>query len=384
MKEKKILNSIKKAIGEAPIDILDDIKSSPRTKMMRHDHITKQEEKRFNYRSFMPYISIASIFILAVFGWSYETRMVDSQIFLDVNPGVEIVTNRRDKVIDIRWTNEDGRLLVQDYDFKGKEIQQVTEEVLEEMMRKKYLHNDHRFLLLSVYNKNREKADSQRVVLDRSIHEYLESRSVDPIVLSQKLEKTSTIEEYSKKYEVSINKMTFIRNLMILNPDFEIEELVDLKIEELVLLSQDMKLDLTKIIQSSDLDDIQNPKEDEKEGIKLETEKTESEPEKVEKVEEVQVPEKIEEPKKPDNVVPVENKKPVKSDDNHDEEEKSGIISPERARSIALSIANGEIVDFDFDEDDLEYEIEIELGDLEYEIKIDARTGEVLDVDIDD
>ncbi|NLY85556.1 MAG: hypothetical protein GX077_04285 [Tissierellia bacterium] len=60
------------------------------------------------------------------------------------------------------------------------------------------------------------------------------------------------------------------------------------------------------------------------------------------------------------------------------------MISAAEARRIALSVANGSITDFDFDEDDLEYEVEIQLGDLEYEIVIDAVTGKILEVEIDD
>ena len=46
MNENKILNSIKRSIDEAPIDILDKIKEAPRVKMLAHDDITRQETGR--------------------------------------------------------------------------------------------------------------------------------------------------------------------------------------------------------------------------------------------------------------------------------------------------------------------------------------------------
>lgn len=46
--------------------------------------------------------------------------------------------------------------------------------------------------------------------------------------------------------------MTFIKNLLILNPDFQLEELVSLSIEELIKKSRDTGLDLKKIV---DIDD---------------------------------------------------------------------------------------------------------------------------------
>ncbi|NLV88691.1 MAG: hypothetical protein GX021_04920 [Tissierellia bacterium] len=43
MNEKKILNSLRKSIDNAPIDILDRIKEAPREKMDAHDEITRQD-----------------------------------------------------------------------------------------------------------------------------------------------------------------------------------------------------------------------------------------------------------------------------------------------------------------------------------------------------
>lgn len=373
MREKDILNSIKGSIEQAPIDQLENIKKAPRVKMLKHDEITEQGTRKNPFKRFMPYGSIAAALILVFFGWQYGTKAPDSYIYMDVNPGVEIITNRGDRVIGVEASNKDGRTLTEDFDYKGKTINQVAEEILDRMIGKKYLDKDHNFLLLSVYNKNNEKAELQKVQLNKKIHEHLEKKEVQPIVLSQELDKTSTIEKYAKEYGVSVSKMTFIRNLIILNPELETEDLVYLTIEDLVNLSQNMGLELDRIIESTDINKINMPK--------------------------IEIDEEVVEEAEPEEIIPIKPKKEIKGDkpikkieDDDDEDDDgddaqaqaSNIISPNEAKKIALSIANGKIKDFDFDDDDLEYEIEIELGEKEYEITIDGKTGKVLEVEIDD
>lgn len=78
-------------------------------------------------------------------------------------------------------------------------------------------------------------------------------------------------------------------------------------------------------------------------------------------------------------------------EENQDEQESEHqetqtVISPEEAGNIALEEFAGEIDDIDLEEDDGRtfYEVEIEREDQEAEIKIDAYTGEVLVIEIDD
>ncbi|NLN42356.1 MAG: hypothetical protein GX160_10370 [Clostridiales bacterium] len=331
MNEKQILESLKRTVDQAPIDILDKIKQQPRTKMLRHDGITRQDTATMpSFRKLMSYVSVAAMFLFMFFGWQYMTQMPDSHVYLDVNPSIEIVTNRQDKVINLKADNIDGQRIVEGIEYKGKTVYQVTEEILDRMIRDNYLGKGEEFLLLSVFNNNQERAEEQKRNLDQKIHEHLQAKELQPIVLAQKLDNTSTIERYAKEYGISVSKMTFIRNMIILNPELKTEALVNLSIGELVRLSQGMRLELDKIIDSEDL-------------------------EKVEPLLPQQEPEKTDE-----------------------------IISPDQARSIALSVVKGTITDFDIDEDDLEYEVEIEVGELEYEIIIDAKTGTILKVEVDD
>jgi len=379
MKEKQILDSLQRSIDRAPIDILDKIKEEPRVKMLRHDDITRQETRKFSMKNMMSYASVAAVFLFVLFGWMLQVTIPDSRIYLDVNPSIEIVTNRQNKVIDLIADNLDGRRITSDLDYKGKTLFEVTDEILDRMMDESYLVKDREYLLLSVYNKDENKAEQQKQSLDRRIHEHLQEKELQPIVLLQKLDKTSTIEKYAEEYGISISRMTFIRNLIILNPELKPETLVGLSIGELVRLSQGMELELDKIIDSTDFDKLQpiipGPEPETEPGLPPDDLPSDD-------------PSQDDLPK--DDLPPDDQSDDIPKGDLTDDDlprqpdAQDKLIGPDKAKQIALSVAKGTITDFDFDEDDLEYEVEIELGDLEYEIIIDARTGKILEIDIDD
>ncbi|WP_027963012.1 PepSY domain-containing protein [Halalkalibacillus halophilus] len=92
----------------------------------------------------------------------------------------------------------------------------------------------------------------------------------------------------------------------------------------------------------------------------------------------------------------VEKKSEQSSSENEDEKNKNtkqkestdphSIISKDEAIETAKQYGDGIIDDVELDRDEgrYEYEVEIEGNDLEVEVKLDAHTGEVLDVEYDD
>lgn len=122
--------------------------------------------------------------------------------------------------------------------------------------------------------------------------------------------------------------------------------------------------------------DASEKKDDVKENKQHEltvTEKKDDNKEQAKK-EEKQAEKKAEEKSKPEQ-------KSNKKDDN-----KNALIDASEASEIALNEFSGTITDLELDEEDgrLIYEIEIEDGELEAEIELDAYTGEVLVIEIDD
>lgn len=84
----------------------------------------------------------------------------------------------------------------------------------------------------------------------------------------------------------------------------------------------------------------------------------------------------------------VEGKETAKENNTNNKtaKDKNTVIDVKEASNIALKEFSGTITSVDLDEDDgrLIYEIEIDKGHQEAEIEIDAYTGEILVIDIDD
>ncbi|MEN1968348.1 PepSY domain-containing protein [Lentibacillus sp. N15] len=100
-------------------------------------------------------------------------------------------------------------------------------------------------------------------------------------------------------------------------------------------------------------------------------------------------PEEANQPKNPNNnekeASDADTAQDNKQTGNKHIQRKQAVIQSKKAMEIALNEFAGEITDFDLEEDDgrLIYEIEIENGDREAEIKIDAYTGEIYSLSIE-
>jgi hypothetical protein len=264
MNEDQLKDCLKRSVDQAPINLLETIKEQPYEKMAAHDEITLQtDRKSFNQRSnrlkpALALLSAAAVFLLAFINWQMNTRWVDSMVYLDVNPSLQIETNRRDQVIRLSGLDEVSKALITDLDYKGKDLEAVAAELLDRLVLGDYVSSSEPAILLSVYNEDPEKRDRQLSELDQAIHAYLQSLEIQPIVLTQPLDPTQTLTDYAEANQISVSKMTLIRNMILLDPELKAEDLAKLTLEQLIQVSSKVKLDLDKIIQSSDMDRIKS------------------------------------------------------------------------------------------------------------------------------
>lgn len=256
MKDRDILERIKSSIDEAPIDIFDNIKNQNVVKMLKHDDITRQESK-IPYKFIMSIASVAAVFLFVLI--NFQMLIIpDSYIYLDVNPSIQITTNIRDEVINLLPVNENAADIIKDIEYKGKELKTVTEEIIDSLVDKNYINKEDEIMLLSVYNKNLVKSKTQANELNDTIHNKLDEININPILLTQSIDKSDNVDILAKEYGISVGKMTFIRNMIILNSELKLEELVKLSLSELIALSQSTGIDIDKIIDSNNDERIKN------------------------------------------------------------------------------------------------------------------------------
>jgi len=256
MEQKEILNSIKKTIDNVPIDLLEKIKTQKIEKMQEHDEITIIHSGKKTIKKLISYASVAAVLFFIFVQWELNNNVVSSRIYLDVNPSINIEMNKKDKIIALIALNKDGKKIVEGIDYKGKSVYTIIDELLNRMIQGNYISKDEPFLLLSAYNKDEQIAKIKEDKIENHIRKYLEKKSIDPIILSQKV--NVSIEKEEKEPGLSITKKALIQKMNTLNPNLKVETLKNLSISELMSLSEKSKLDLKKIIDSKDFQKIKS------------------------------------------------------------------------------------------------------------------------------
>lgn len=144
----------------------------------------------------------------------YQNRRVDSVIGIDVNPSIELSVNRRDKVLRAEALNEDAREVLDDMDLEQVDLDIAVNALIGSMVRHGYLDDLDNAILVTVANKDTEKAAvlRQDVVID--IEASLEEHKVQAVVYDQQALDRSEVQELAKEYEISYGKAYFLWELV--------------------------------------------------------------------------------------------------------------------------------------------------------------------------
>ncbi len=356
MNKKKIENNLANAVNQLlPKEGFKSV-SDKISSVQKKERITMN--KKVNNFSFKKIASLAVaaclVIALGVVGFSYygNNLAVDSVIDIDVNPSIEISTNKNDRVIEVKAINEDGKKVLNGMDLEDTGINVAVNAIIGSMLKGGYIKNGDSNILVSVQNDDKQKADNLRKTIIADIDKSLEIEKVKAPIVNQTVTPDKKAEEFAEKHNISIGKAIFVLKLAEKDSSLKADELAKMTIKEIALIVQGKAIDTDDMVDFHEqaenyedrVDDIVDDLEDEK-----------------------------------------ENEKESSAGSNPTQ---SKYISASKAKEIALAhagitAANAKFVKVELDKDDgiYKYEVDFESGNYEYDYEINAKTGKVLDFD---
>jgi len=262
-----IEKSIRNGIGQAPLLDFAKLAATPVVKMTEHDYITRQQtsaKRRPRYfRQLSSAVACCAIAVVCYSGWYIQFRAPDSTVALDVNPSIEIVTNRHNQVLSVRALNDDARKIVADLNFDQADLDESVDALVSSMIDQGYLNADRNVVLVSVANKDADKADDLAVAVEHSIKDSASSQDIEPTVLRQTL--TETDDEtaaLADQYSVSTGKIKLVQEIAASDENLTVDALASKSVTELLQISIEKSVDLNKIVQFDETSTKQNVKTD--------------------------------------------------------------------------------------------------------------------------
>ncbi len=144
----------------------------------------------------------------------YTSRRVDSVIGIDVNPSIEIEVNRNSRVLSAEALNSDGEDILDGMDLKNVRMDIAVNAVIGSMVRHGYFDELENAVLVTVSNKNSEKASAVRRDVVSEVETSLEEHNVNAVVYNQEAEETDELRQLADKYGISYGKAYFLNELV--------------------------------------------------------------------------------------------------------------------------------------------------------------------------
>ncbi len=252
-------------------------------------------------------------------------------IVLDVNPSIELEVNKNEKVTRVEPINDDAVIVIGDMDLIGVDLNVALNAIVGSMMKNGYIKAEQNSILISVNSENSRKADKIKNKISQEVDELFTNSGIEASVITQVFKENEELRKLAGENGISTAKAALIY-----------------KIVSYGLLDANGVPYTAEVLAARSVNELK---------LILES-KTES----------------------------------VSGFDMTGTASNAQYISFADAKSIALLAAdtNADAVtklraEIDWDDDirGLVYEVEFKLGDMKYDYEIHAKTGDILEEEIE-
>ncbi len=340
--EKRLSDAAKQMIpGDMYSRITQSIAQEERTMNMNTTTFDPTVRKKRPMRWLGIAVAACLLLVCGIFGGNYYSNnlMVDSIVDIDVNPGIEISTNRNDVVLNVTAINSDAEKVLDGMNLKNTELKVAVNAIIGSMVKNGYLVNGENGILVTVQNNDEKRATHIRNLILSDIHASLQDNHITASVVNQTVTDNADAKEFAAAQGISFGKATLILNLCAKDATLSPETLAKMRIREIAALVVEKSIDIRDIVDYDADDSIWENLQDAVED----------------------------------------------TDKDSDANQSTTAVSAAKAKEIALahagiSASDARFIRAELDTDDgiKVYEIEFTAGTTEYDYGINAQTGEII------
>lgn len=317
--------------------------------------------------------------------------MVDSLVDLDVNPGIELLTNQKNRVLEAYATNGDGDKVLSGMDLQNVDLQVALNAIVGSMVQQGYMTKDTKGVLVTVQNKDQKKADNLRKLVVKEMEIALSTEDMNAAVFHQVISsQNNNASAFARKNNISLGKAVFVLNLAKKDSSLNAKELAKMKISEIAKLVADKKIDIRDIIEydSDDslweniADAIEDINEGDDDYIVATTQQGSTQAVQVQPTETQAAVAQTQAQTQPQTQAQTQPQTKQQT-----QAQVSQRISADKAKAIAFGhagVSAGQVRELSVEyDDDGVYEIDFKVGNTEYDYEIGAVDGSIRKADVE-
>ena len=241
MRDQEIESRFRKALENASPDMIDGLMEDlpPQDSAPPEDTAAKGSKPRRG-RIIRLIAAAAAAVAVAVGVYSYLDNLnssVRSVVGLDVNPSIELMLNRRDEVVEAAALNNDGIAILDGMDLKGTGVDVAVNAIIGSMLKNGYISELANSVLITVESDDPAQAAELQQRVSDEVNTLLSATSSGGAVISQTIGNDAAVAELAAQYGISQGKVVLIQQILASTAATNtFEELAGLSINELALL----------------------------------------------------------------------------------------------------------------------------------------------------
>jgi len=242
----RLEKSLRDSLSQLPGADLDTIINAGITKLERQDYITRQDyiSHKGIFGRVLVTVIFSAVIALGICVWLMRGHSVTTMVTLDVNAGFVLTANSYGEVLKVKGMDEAALNILRNVDYAGAGVKEVTGVLVSMSARDKYLTDNSRYILISVWDKDQSNINELLTDISVEANNAAKAEQIDPEVLGQNLELGGSLEQDAERLGITAGRLQLIDILLKYKPSYTLGQLTTYNIENLLKIAQAANISL--------------------------------------------------------------------------------------------------------------------------------------------